>query len=84
MRSLLASLLVLSVLAVPAAAARIDPPVDPPSQDLRSPDTRDAALQVPYGTPPASDSDAPWALLGVLPLFGGAAWAVRRRRRVAV
>ena len=48
-------------------------------QDLRSPDTRDAAMQVPYGTPPASDGDTPWALLGVVPLFGGAVWAVRRR-----
>ena len=87
MRPLLASLLVFSVLAAPAAA-RIDPPTDlryPTAQDLRSPDTRDAAMDVPYGTPPASGGDAPWALLGVVPLIGGAVWAVRRRRvRVAV
>ena len=85
MRPLLTSLLVFSVLAAPAAA-RVDPPTDlyypyAGQQDLRSPDTRDAAMQVPYGTPPASDGDTPWALaLGlVLPLGGSAAWVVRRR-----
>ena len=45
MRPLLPSLLVCLALAVPAAAeARIDPPLGVmPSQDLRSPDARDAA-----------------------------------------
>jgi hypothetical protein len=70
MRSLLPCLLVSLALAAPAEA-RIDPPpgVAPSQdlrspdardaaqsrQDLRSPDTRDAAVNVPVGTPPAHD-----------------------------
>jgi hypothetical protein len=86
MRPLLCCLLAFSVLAAPAAAgARIDPPIGvTPSQDLRSPGARDAAMHVSYGTPPR-DSETPWALLGLaVPLGGGAAWAVRRRARVRV
>jgi hypothetical protein len=88
MRPLLPALLACLTLAVPAVAeARIDPPPGvAPSQDLRSPDARDAATNVSYATPPAQDrgDDAPWELLLALPLGGGAAWAVRRHRRVRV
>jgi hypothetical protein len=72
MRPLLPALLACLALAVPAVAdARIDPPpgVAPSQdlrspdardaaqsrQDLRSPDTRDAATNVSYATPPAQD-----------------------------
>jgi hypothetical protein len=85
MRPLLPVLVSLALVAPAVAEARIDPPPDmAPSQDLRSPDTRDAAMHVPYGTSPR-DSETPWALLGLaLPLGGGVAWAVRRRARVRV
>ena len=83
MRYLLASLLCL-VLAAPAAA--MPDTVPAPRQDLRSPDTRDAALGRPVSAPaPAADAERPWALvgggLGVL-LAGGLA-ARRRVLRLA-
>ena len=82
MRSTLLTCLVALALVSPAAAMPLEPlPTDAPRQDLRSPDTRDAALRRPVSTPaPAAKAEMPWALvgggLGVL-LAGGL--AVRRR-----
>ena len=88
MRSTLAFLLAGLALAAPAAAQQqhyqdlSSRDAAPSRQDLRSPDTRDAARPQPTPSPaPVQSSDTPWALvgggLGAL-LLGGA--AVRRRR----
>jgi hypothetical protein len=80
----------------PVADARVDPPLA--SQDLRSPDTRDAALgrdvtasptivpvKVPVrATPHQSGSDFPWLEAAlVATLVGGAAGAARWRLHTA-
>ena len=84
MRFLLVPLICLT-LAAPAAAMPLDPlPTDVPQQDLRSPDTRDAALGRPVTSPtpaPAAEAEMPWALVGgglAALALGGV--AVRRAR----